>query len=264
MPIELRYSPITAGLELARVAGLAQGTLTKEQRVQQLLGLIQGDRAQQAAREAEERAFRLQNALASRRASATSSRGISGQPAMSPAMQRLLSQNALQQQGLQQQQEHLDRLLASGEIDPAAYEKARLGLLSGNDTLVREAIMPRTNEPRRVTPAQELNLLRRPIQDKRRQLQEQLDELEKWRGAPNLSERFGSEEQFRARLDEVTSGLQQLNEKEKTIVAGYKAGTIDPFADGSAAPSSDPYEGKVAVGPQGQRLIRRNGKWEPL
>lgn len=142
MPITVKYAPVGALLGLAQAAGIGErqqrGEVADLAFIQMSLS-AQARNAEIAARmQAQDQAFALQTAAATRIAR-TPTR-VQPTDAVLGRMQWQTGQRELQQQT---QIDQLNMMRAGGQIDQAQYERAKLGLMTGNEALVRGALLPK-------------------------------------------------------------------------------------------------------------------------
>jgi hypothetical protein len=90
----------------------------------------------------------------------------------------------------------LDKMLASGTIDEGQYQKGMLAVMTGNETLMQhilatpQATPQATVEKPNISNPEELDILRRPFEEKRKMLSSSLEEAQKdvvtFAGMPKL------------------------------------------------------------------------------
>jgi len=245
MPIRISHAPVGAALSLARIAGEGAGFQQAFSQDTHLLGLALQQQRMADERQAGERAFALQSAMAdriSRTPTAASRRGVD-----TPLDRMLLKRQLGKEERAardQAQMDQLDQLRASGGLSAAAYERAKLGVMARNEGLVRAALAGAKPEKPRISQAQELSLLRTPFARKRKALETQRENLEEWRGAPNVAERYGSFDAWKRQLDSVTQQIQQLDTEEMKVVDAFRAGrTVDPVTR-KTGPQPPPQKGE--------------------
>jgi hypothetical protein len=72
-----------------------------------------------------------------------------------------------------------------------------------------------------------------------------------------------------AALDTITRKMDahmRASDQRLKELGGRKVEVAPPAAGGGAGPAAaaDPLEGRTATGPDGKKIVRRNGKWEPM
>jgi hypothetical protein len=124
-------------------------------------------------RSAQGDAFALQNAMGNRMAKMKT-------PVVDHVSERLgmLHQQRAAQQKADKSQ--LDEMLSSGDIDQEAYDRAMLGVTSGNRSLMTQALKtPKPEKPEKpnLSNAEELDAIRHPFRERRQHAEKELDRL---------------------------------------------------------------------------------------
>lgn len=205
-----------------------------------------------------ERAFELQLAHAEQQARTTMARA----QAVSPLATSL--QNQLLRQGFEQEEQQaslsqLEQMLATGTIDQAAYERAKLGILTEAEGLVTAAIRPR--EAKSLTPGQQLDVIRTPYRDERRRTERELSLYKRMMAEYQLEP--DQQQKIQQQIDALLRQLDQLEQAENTAIqqTGLMPATA-PAVKGSVTVEplpADPKQlqtGHIYALPQGQ-----TGRW---
>ena len=174
MPINIDYSPVGALTSAAAMAGQGEGQRQSFAQDMQLLDLTQRQNEAQMRQSAQNRAFDLQEAMASRQLAAQTRTPAADHIAERADLAR--SDRAAKQNQFKGQ---LDTMLSTGTIDPTQYQKGLMALMTGNETLMTHVLAnPKaTVEKPNISNAAELDVIREPFREKRRILESSLTSL---------------------------------------------------------------------------------------
>ena len=245
MTIRLDYNPVTDLANLARAAGEGVGARQRtaaDLAFQQSVFNQQAKYAEIAARSrAQDRAFDLQEAAASRIARTPTRAGPTG-PKPDSVLGRMQWTKGVQEQ---QQQEKLTNLEGMRqELGEEEYLRIKRVLLTG---VTSATPRPEDQIKPRLTQTQEYRLVLDPFTRRRRRIEDEL-ELEKgWLSAANIP----IEEKIRRHrtVNSLNKQIADLNREQGEAVDEFKrrseSKVVDPLT-GQATPGADPQEGVLA------------------
>jgi hypothetical protein len=170
MPITIQYGPAGIAGGLAGMAGAGEARRQTFSEGMQLSDLALRQNSEQYRQMAGDRAFALQSAMADR----TTVAGRKS-PAADHIEERadiIRADKAANQKLVKDQ---LDKMLASGTIDPSQYQKGLMAVMTGNEGLMQHILAnPKaTVEKPNISNAEEVDIIREPFREKRRQMQTQ-------------------------------------------------------------------------------------------
>ena len=216
MPLQVDYNPVGAMGSLASAAGY--GAARSDDRGAAHLIQLQNNLANQSLAQQDadlrKQSFRLQQAHAER--------VLAGQ-LRTPAAEHVSEQALLKRQARQDEQiafkTQLDKMLSSGAIDDAQYQKGLMAAMTNNETLMAQVLAaPKTKiEKPRISNTEEVNIIRRPFREKRGMLQAQLralNELSDPKEAPRLR-----------------AEIEALFEEEATALGEWRESGVMPSGD---------------------------------
>ena len=271
MPIKIDYSPVETLMELAQATGLARAktagqvsarsTAAEDLAYTRMILNTQAQYAQMGLQaRARDQAFALQEADAAARINRTPISQQSFRP-----FDKMFYQEQQQATEQQEQFDQIDNMRAQGILDDAQYERAKLGVLAGNEAMVRSAIAPAGETKPAISSTQELRILRDKFSRQRKPLLGERKLVQEWLAAPPGELEPDQLTAYQRRLGKITGALDQINQQEETAIASFRRGEaiVDPRTH-EMGTSQDPYEGLTAIGPNGERIIRRGGQWVPI
>lgn len=218
MPIRVDYSPIGAGLSLARQAGLGRRTQQGQATDIALLDLASRMKRERDQRQASERAFALQTAMAKRVAQTPMSPGRTS-PIVDPVLARIQNDRAYKEGQQTQQLSLLENMRQTGEIDQAAFDRNRLRIL--RDETLRFGEDEASVSEKLFGPRAQV-----------RMLQEQLKTAQAWAADPDITD--DRRTMYQDKIKELTS---KINTVTTSVTQGRQP-----------ASSTEPTEAAEATG----------------
>jgi hypothetical protein len=253
MPFNIDYTPMGALGGLAMAAGQAEGAKAGAQLALQYAHLAQQQEQFNADLGLRSQAMQLQQAQAQRMA----------QKAIPPAGDHIQERALLQRQERERNQgiakAQLDRMLESKTIDPAHYQQALLGIMSGDDNAITSVIASMNKkDPMDKATFQAKTQMHR---DKRKALVQELLQLNK-----DPLAAIADEAGHAAKVAEIKKKLDAEDANEAGLLGGDDSdAALEGPAGGAGTPAGDPLEGRVIVNRQtGERRVRQAGKWVPI
>ena len=211
MALQVDYSPVGALGSLATAAGRGAGQQTLLASNMRLAELASQQLGQ-------ERAFRLQKAQADK---------IMAAQMRSPLASAVASQADVtrgeQREWKKQAYDRLSGMRESGTISEGQHQRALMAILTDNKTLLTQALDEPRAERSRVSAAQEIDLIRRPYQEKRRVLMSELQSVRKRADDPLM----GTAED-RKHAAELQQQVTDLFEAEQTDLGQWRGQTAPP------------------------------------
>lgn len=246
MAIQLQYGPASDLMNLARLAGEEAGAERREAGDLAFTSMIlqtQARNADIAARlQAQDRAFAMQTAAANRMArtptSATAARG----PVADSVLARMKWAQGVEAGGQQEQLSQLETM--RDFMDEETYERTKLNLMAGRT--VAPAPRPEAQIKPRVSPTQELQLVKERFQRERRPHITSRRFIKEWLVAPTgvTPEQRAA---YQTQLGVIDATIADIDRRQAQEIDKLRQGgsqVVDPIT-GEAAPSVDPYEGVV-------------------
>ena len=137
MSLKVEYGPIALAGALAAQAGSNESAYKNQQMVLEQQRLSMEQQAETSRQMAQDRAFSLQQAMASQVAVAQRRT-----PAADHVAEHLSLENQQKQNEQKLQTDYLDKMLASGKITQQQHDNAMIGVLTGNHELMSRVLAP--------------------------------------------------------------------------------------------------------------------------
>ncbi len=209
MAIRVDYTPVGAALSLARTAGEGQNYARRSAQDAQLLQFALQRQSAADDRAAQNQAFALQNAYASRATGTPRSTAATKSPLVDHVAQRMLMQRALGEQATQGQLADLQSARDRGLISPLEFEESSLQIKAG-DAVKFE----RPPEPKDAP----VSVRRAPFMTQRAMLMEEFKAAQDWAGASNIGQSpYGSAEGLKTEMSRIQQRIKELTDEEQTV-----------------------------------------------
>jgi hypothetical protein len=221
MPVNIDYTPI--GL-LGALAGQA-GESEAQQR-QQVLNLQQQEMMNRQI--AQSQAFSLQKAHDARQARAQYLKS----PVADHVAERATERTTERDTELRQTRSQLDDMLGKGVIDATQYQKGILALMTGNKELLTQIFaQPKASAVKpNISNAEEVSAIREPFREKRRTLEQELQEVNKAVNDPKAAEYGTDLTDKKARQTELQKDIQDLYDQEGAAIGKWRAQGAKQYA----------------------------------
>lgn len=255
MAIKVDYSPVGTLLELAKTAGQGAGKRVRSDRAMRALSFALALKREQDQKRAQDRAFALQSAMASRiaRTPTTTQR-----PQTGSAFDRMILQAAQAKQAQEEQMQQLDRMKESGVIDNTTYEQNKLRII-GNQS-VR---FPEVREPRAATIP--TSVKRSPFTERIRTLRDEMDQVLQWKYAGNPEESpWGGQEGIDKQQARIQAQIDELSAQQQRAF-GMTPSAEAPKSAPATPPGPGKWEGQKARNDMtGEVFEWQNGTWNKV
>jgi hypothetical protein len=238
MALEINYSPVGALGSAAYQAGQAQG---QQENFTQGLQLQDLD----LRRQAQNRAFQLQSAMADRMVAART---------RTPAAEHIAQQAGIARDARDDQQsqakDQLDSMRSDGTIDPGQYQKGLIAVMTGNHELLSQVLaQPKAN----LSNSEEFTELRTPFVEQRTLIKRQLSELEKSMLEPVNQTPVLADSLKKQHAEATQRFLQTFQDEAKAVAERRGTGHAPPSSAQTAAifggPSTGTPPGTASVTP---------------
>ena len=265
MPINIDYSPVGALGSLAATAGQGQGQREAFAQDMQLQDLALRQNELQMRRDASDKAFQLQTAMASRQA-------MVGQrtPVADHVAEHLQLENKNRQDEQAQTKGQLDTMLNKGQITQTQYQQAMTGVLSGSKGLVDRAIIPTTQTDPLQRPQFQAQV--QMLRDKRASLYSEKKEIDAALLDPfkagNVQAGRGAAIDAELKQNYADEAALMSNAAKSAPPSAIPQGTPSITSGGQTttmtAPTPTFQEGHIKVNPlTGEAIIFQKGNWVP-
>jgi hypothetical protein len=234
MPITIDYSPVAGLGALAGMAGQAEGQRAQQSADIASLQLTNQAQAEANRNYAQSKAFSLQQAMADKFAA--------GQ-LRTPAADHIAEKNDLANKdkaaAQTQFKTQLDDMLSSGQIDTSQYGKGLLAYMTGNHAMMAQIMAEpkvKADKPN-ISNAEEVEIIRQPFRERRRGLEEQMQQVTKGLADPIAT--TAGVANLKTQQTDLQQKIDALYDQEAIAIdqwrKGGRKGAATPSPEGSGS-----------------------------